>query len=76
MEMSNKVDESPEISFTKEWKSPCFKDLTEFKKASKTKLSFETCRRAINEGRRNLMPHVVIELMQSWTSPRKRSPAS
>ena len=42
-----------------------FKDLTEFKKASKTKLSFETCRRAINEGRRNLMPHVVIELMQS-----------
>ena len=63
--MSNKVDESKANIFYTRMRALGYKDLTEFRKDTKISLSFETCRRAINEGRRTLSPHVVVELMQT-----------
>ena len=63
--MSNKVDESKANIFYTRMRDLGYKDLTEFRKDTKISLSFETCRRAINEGRRTLSPHVVVELMQT-----------
>lgn len=42
-----------------------YKDVTEFVRDTKIDLSFETCRRALHEGRFNIRHEYVVRLMQA-----------
>lgn len=42
-----------------------YENITEFAKSSKTTLSFETCRRAINDSSRDVRNDYIVALMQA-----------
>jgi hypothetical protein len=42
-----------------------YKDVTEFVRDSKIELSFETCRRALHEGKSNIRHEHIVRLMQA-----------
>jgi hypothetical protein len=51
--------------FYKRMRALGYKDTTEFVRAAKIDLSFETCRRALHEGRFNIRHEYVVRLMQA-----------